>query len=457
MATAFLGMRGNADWVSGEQEGSYRRGILELQPNGHSPMVAISSLAGSSPIPSTTHSWWTRKIATQSGAVTNIYIDSGMATAYVKATHGATIGIKGKTVYAKVAEATADMIRPGHAVLLSDSDRYDVDVVGKVTAVDKNGASSKISIKLLEADDNSATTATYNLATVDRIRVIGNRNAQGGTMPNAITYEPSKVTNVCPIWRTPIDLTMSAYKEQTLLTGRDPLMDAKTQALLYHGKEMEMDMIFSVYDADSLGENGKPEYSMMGIRQFIKTYASDNVDDFTLNSSYTAKTWNEAGLDYLDSIMSNLFSWTPDQPGNLGTETRLAFVGPGALRGLNAAIKADGASRYEISKMQTDGTYGIKFQTLESVFGTLMFKVHPLFNLETTLSYAMLVYEPRNVMFMPYRDTQYYSDPAENGETTSLRRADKIEGEYLTEGTIELKFPETMGYYTGIGQDNTLS
>jgi hypothetical protein len=221
-----------------------------------------------------------------------------------------------------------------------------------------------------------------------------------------------------------------------------------------------MDWIYSVYDATSTGANGKPEYSMMGIREFIKTYAAANVDDYTLNTDYTGKTWKQGGLDYLDSIMSNIFSWVPGNiPGggapSLGGETRIAMLGPGALRGFNAAIKADAASRYEIGSEQE--AYGIKYQTLRSVFGTLMFKVHPLFNRETSLNYAMLIYEPSQVIFRPFRDTQYYADPAETGETTSLRRKDAIEGEYLTEGTLEYNNPDGMGYYTGIGQDNIVS
>ena len=444
----FLGMRGPGDFTTNERPESYRQKILELSPNGSTTLVGMTSMLASEPVDDPKFHWFTRSLSTQAAAVTNVYINNDLSTAYVYATHHATSGIAGSSLFVKLAEADAKMFREGHQVLLRDASNYKVDVMAKVVGVTFNGANSFLSVRLLEVDDNAgADVATYNIATVDRVLVAGNINSMGGTRPPSVHYDPTEVTNVTQIWRTPLELTRTAMK--TKLRTRDAYLDEKSQSLLYHGVEMEKNLIWGIR-TEGVGANGKPEYTTMGLVQFIKTYASVNVDDFTLNTAYAGKAWIEKGEEWLDTIISNVFAKRPDSPNGLGGE-KLALCGAGALLGIQRLIKASGM--YTLAAKTV--SYGIQVVSWVTVFGTLHFKVHPLFSWEETNNYSMLIVEPQHIKWRPLDDT--FFKPDNSDRTGGGTGVDGKQEEYVTEGGYEYHYPETMGYYNGVGLDNELS
>lgn len=444
---AFLGMRGTGDWATNERPENWRQKILELSPNGSTPLIGMTSMLKSEPIDDPKFHWWTRSLSTQGATVTGVYIENTLTTKYVYATHHSTSGITGSSLFVKLAEADAKMFREGHQVTLRDSDQYTVDVNAKVVGVTLNGASSFLSVRLLEADDNGSTPASYNLATVDRVLVTGNINSQGGVRPPSIHYDPTEVYNVSQIWRTSLDMTRTAMK--TKLRTRDAYLDEKTQTLLYHGVEMEKNLIWGIR-TENTGANGKPEYTTMGLVEFIKTYASANVDDYRTNTGYTGKSWLEKGDEWLDNVIKTVFSKVPDSPNGLGGE-KLVLCGAGALLGIQRLVKALGL--YTLTANTT--SYGIKVTTWETVFGTLHFKVHPLFSWETTNDYSMLIIEPQYIIWRPLDDTFFKPDPSDRqGGGVGV---DGKQEEFITEGGYEYHYPETMGYFNGVGCDNPLS
>lgn len=444
---AFLGMRGPGDWTTNERPESWRQKILELAPNGSMPLIGITSMLGGEAVTDQKFHWFTRSLSTQAADVTAIYINNDLSTAYVYA-HQPTSGIAGAALFVKLAEADAAMFREGHQILLRDASNYKVDVAAKVVGVTINGASSYLSIRLLEADDNAGTdAATYNISTVDRVLITGNINSVGGTRPPAVHYDPVEVYNVTQIWRTPLELSRTAMK--TKLRTRDAYLDEKAQTLLYHGIEIEKSLIWGIR-TEGTGANGKPEYTTMGLLQFIKTYASTNVDDFTLNTTYSGKSWIEKGDEWLDTMVKNMFAKRPDSPNGLGGE-KLALCGAGALLGIQRLVKALGL--YNLEPQTT--SYGIKVVTWHTVFGDLHLKVHPLFSWETTNEYSMLVVEPQHLKWMYIDDTMFKQDNSDKmGGGTGV---DGKQEEFLTEGGYEFHYAETMGYLNGVGQNNTLT
>lgn len=440
------GMRGTGDWQTNERPTSYRQKILEYYPNGSAVITAITSMMGGEKVDDPVFNWWTRSLSTQAGAVASIYIESTLTTEYVYATHQATHGIAGETVYAKVALAVAKLFREGHQVILRDSDQYSVDVNAKVVGVVHNGASSFVACKLLEDDDNGTVAATYNLATVDRILVVGNINAQGGTRPMAIMNEPSMFTDYCQIFRTSLDLTRTALR--TKLRTRDAYKDAKREAMLYHGIEMEKAWLWGVKTAGT-GANGKPEYTTEGIIPFVKTNASSNCDDFSLNSSYSGATWLEKGEEWLDYMIKVAFAKSDAENGSLGG-SKLALCGAGALLGIQRLIK--NSASYQITA--DEAGYGIKVVRWDTVFGSLDLKIHPLFSWETTNDYSMLVLEPKNLKYRYIDDTFFKPDDSMNkGGGTGK---DGIEEEFITEAGMEKWNPDSFLYLNGVGVDNVV-
>ena len=442
----FLGMRGPGEWTDDARPQSWREKILELFPNGSAPLTAITGMTGrSAPIDDERIYWKTRSLSTQAGAVTSIYIDSGLGTEYVYASHQSTHGIAGETVYAKVALATAQQFQEGKQVILRDSDRYGVDVNAKVVAVHHNGSSSFIACKLLEDDDNDATSSSYNLATVDRILVAGNINAQGGTRPPAITYDPVDVYNLTQIFRTALELSGTALA--TRLRGRDAYLDAKEQALLYHSIEMEKALIWSIR-SQNVAANGNHENTMMGIISFINTYASANVDSFKLNSSYSGKTWIESGEEWLDSMLKTIFS---QGKGILGDEA-IAFCGAGALLGIQRLIKSTGM--YTLTEKTK--AYGLNVVEWMTPFGSVNLKIHPLFSWETTNDYSMLIVPPKHVVWHPLKGRDTHFKPDRLYDEGGASGGDGKQEEFLTEGTYEYMLDGPWGYLNGVGEDNAV-
>ena len=108
-----------------------------------------------------------------------------------------------------VPQLVASEFRRGHTVLLRDASHRDMTVFGKVLGVVKNGASSYLTVTLVEADDNGTLT---DLSDADQILIAGSSNPEGGPMPDAISYDPVKISNFTQIFRTSLEITRTAKK-----------------------------------------------------------------------------------------------------------------------------------------------------------------------------------------------------------------------------------------------------
>jgi hypothetical protein len=114
-----------------------------------------------------------------------------------------------------------------------------------------------------ENDDNSASN---DLSDCDTILVIGNINAQGGTTPDSLKYDPVEYTNKTQIFRTPVSMTNTA--RVTFLRTGDPWKEDSREALEYHGIELEKALLWGQTNT-SIGANGKPKTTLQGIIPFL--------------------------------------------------------------------------------------------------------------------------------------------------------------------------------------------
>jgi hypothetical protein len=423
----FLGMRGTGDWAVDQRPKNWREAILYEYPNGSAPLTAIMSKMKGSSLDDPEFNWWTKSLPTQSGAITNIYTNALMTSAYTSG------GLAGDRLYVKVAEATAAQIRSGHQVLLRDASDYDVDVNAKVTGVQKNGASSCITVKLLEAD--TATANSHDLSDADRILVIGNINPEGASMPDPISYDPTKISNYAQIFRTSLEITRTA--RLTKLRTGDAYKEAKREALELHSIEMEKAWLWGI-KSENTGDNGKLERTTRGLINIIKTYASNNVDDFTLNTDYSGDTWLASGEEWLDNMLRLMFRY--------GKSEKLILAGDGALLGINRLAKSSG----QMTLTSETKSYGIQVNTWQTPFGTVHIKTHPLFSYEAANQHSMVIFEPEGLKYRHITDTKFYPDTGNNGWT----RKDGTAEEFLTEAGLEFHFPTGWGYLNGVGKDN---
>lgn len=427
----FMGMRGTGDWVADQRPKSWREMILYRYPNGTAPLTAIMSKMGSEAVTDPEFNWWTKSLPTQRATVTGVYTDIALSTAYVSGATAAT------TLYVKMSAADVANFRDGHQVLLRDASDPTVDVNAKVTSVVVNGASSYIAALLLEADDNSTT---HDLSDCDTALIIGNINAEGAAMPDAIAYDPTKWYNYTQIFRTPLEMTRTAMKTK-LRTG-DQYKEAKRECLELHSIEMEKAFMFGIA-SERTGTNGKPERTTMGLIPAIK--AGGLVNDFSLNSGadFSGYTWLQAGEYWLDYYLEQIFRY--------GSREKLCFAGSGALLGLNRLIKAGG--NFDYTATTTD--YGLNITKWVTAFGTINIMTHPLFSYEVTTRNAMAIFEPKDLKFRYIDDTMYKADDRMTKGGWTNR--DGIKEEYLTEAGLEYHHPDGWGWLTGVGVDNAVT
>jgi hypothetical protein len=430
---AFMGMRGNGDWVTDQRPMNWRETILFLYPNGRAPLTAMLSKMKSEKTDDPQFHWWTKTLAEQAGAVTGIYTNTNLTTALAAA------GTSGQTLYIKMAEATAEEIREGHQVLLRDTSDYTVDVNAKVTSVVKNGASSYAACKLLEADDNSTT---HTLVDCDRILVIGNINAEGATMPDAIAYDPTKWYNYTQIFRTPLSITRTARRTR-LRTG-DQYREAKREALEMHSTEIEKALFWGIR-TENTGSNGKPERTTWGVIDAIKQGAAANCSDFQIDGDFAGKKWLDfdGGRKWLNTMLEKIFRY--------GDTEKLIYCGSGALMGINEMAESLGQINLSIGAE----SYGIKVTKWLTPFGTVNFVTHPLFSYEVTNRYSAVIIEPNKFIYRYIDDTSFYAEGEK--QNTGYTRKDGTDEEFLTECGLEYHHPTAFGYLNGIGLDNDLA
>lgn len=428
---ALLGMRGSGDWQTDERPKSWRESILYLYPNGTVPLTAILSKMGSEAVEDPQFHWWTKKLQTQGGDVTNIYTDSGLSSAYTSG------GVSGDVLYAQVSADTVKHFREGHQVMLRDKSDYTVDVVGKVVGIANNGSSSYIAVKLLEDDDNSASN---NLSNSDYILVVGNINEEGASMPDAIAYDPVKWYNFTQIMRTPLSITRTA--QRTRLRTGDAYKEAKREALEYHSIELEKAFLFGV-PTENTGDGGKPERTTMGLINAIRGGYDGHggtagvTDNFT--ATYSGSKWIDKGEEWLDNQLEEIFRY--------GDEEKMALVGNGALLGINNLVKTYGS--FDLKVRQE--SYGIRIIEWTTPFGTIMLKRHPLLSFDATNRNSMIIFEPRNIKYRYIDDTTFFDEKEK--QNTGAGRRDAKDEEYLTECGLEYHHPVGWGYLNGVGVD----
>lgn len=436
----FLGMRGNGDWVSDQRPLNWRQQILYLYPNGMAPLTAILSMLGSESVDDPQYHWWTQEQSSVSGAVDNIYTDAALLTAYVSG------GVDGDALFVVVTTTLGNRIREGHQILLRDASDWRVDVVAKIVGVTRGTDNTTLAVRLLEDDDNSTDLGGSNdLSDCDTFKIIGNINPEGGEMPDAIALNPTKVYNFTQIFRTPLSLTRTARKTR-LRTG-DQYQKAKSEALEMHSWEMELAYLWGIR-TENIGDNGKPERTTQGVISFIRQFAPNNCDDYTLNAAaaYSGMTWLQAGEIWFKAMLEQIFRY--------GANEKLCLCGSGFLLGIDALAMSGG----QINLQPAQKTYGMDIRTWITPFGTIHMKTHPLFSYDATTRNMGVLLEPKEMTYKYIDDTKFYGEntSASHPEGYGQRRIDGTNEEYLTECGLEFGLPQKCAVLNGVGLDNNL-
>ena len=427
---AFLGMRGTGDWVANQRPESWREMILRLYPNGRAPLTAIMSMLKSEAVNDPHFHWWTKTLPQQRLTVTGIYTETSLSTAYNddNASAGATVFVRG-------AEAQVEEFKVGHTVLIRQSTNVNVDTFGKVINRVLNGAQSFIAVRLRED-----TSATNDITNADYVLAVGTVNPEGGTLQEAIAYDPKEFENYTQIMTSSLHLTRTARRTR-LRTG-DAYEEAKRECLELHSIEMEKAWIWG-RPSISTGENGKPERTSGGIIHFLREYQPTNIDDYTQNTAFQGMDWVDGGELWFEEMLEQRFRY--------GSTEALGLIGSGALLGIQRLVRA--GAQMNIEPGITD--YGLQVINWITPFGTVHLKTHPLFSHDPTNRHSLLMLEPENLIYRYIDDTFFVSDADKLKNTHPY--LDGTEEGYITEAGLELHHPETFMFLHGLGMDNELA
>ena len=408
---------------------------MRLFPNGMVPLTAILGMMGDEGVDDPVFHFWRKTLPNQritgtAGAF--IYTAAALNVEY-NTTYplGGAYAVAGATVYVKMTAAQIASLKVGHTIVFRNTSNYTLDCVGVITARTEDGASSYVTVKLIEADDNGLPAATISLTTCDLVYIIGTAHAEGTGSPDAIAQDVVEDYNYCQIFKDALEMTNTA-RVTRLRTG-DPYQEAKRDCLEFFSIQREKAYLFGIRYADTDATTGKPRRFTQGIVRKITT----NKDDFSLNANYAGQTWLQGGEEWLDTQLEQIFRY--------GANEKLALVGSGALLGIQRLAKNSGI----IQLTPESKSYGMKVLTWITPFGVLYMKTHPLFSFEATNRNSLLILEPKNLKRKTLRATKFETD-------VQLPGYDEKKDQFICEDGLRMDFEETFGYLNGLNLDSAV-
>lgn len=408
--SGIAGLRGTGNWGTDERPKDFREGILWINPNGDSPIFALTGKAGKVIKKDPEFSWWSEaqnNVRLQvNGALastdTVVTVDSPDPT-------GTTMG---------TAWGTATHLKAGDMLLVepaTDAATFDHEVV-LVTAV--------LSDTQFQISRGFGGTTPAAIGNDLWLLLIGSAYAEGTAAPQAVTRNPTKFYNYMQIFKDSYELTGTADKTASR-TG-DPWSNDKKRKMFDHARGIEWSILFG-RKSETTGANGKPLRTMGGIREFIPS------------SRVTVGVANvNAMMDALAPMFDFKMSGTDD--------TRIAFAGNTAL--LQIAKMIQNATNASIDIKENFRAWGMKFQEWTTPLGTVLVKSHPLLSAHPLYKSSMFVLDFNAIKYahLSGRDTKSHDDVQAKDE--DVRR-----GYVQTECSLEVHGGGlTLGYIGAILQ-----
>jgi len=373
--------------IVGARRGDFASGLLQTQPTGSSPLLALSSGMASRDASDTVASWFEENHLSGRINVTN---NAGTGTSFT------------------VDDAT--QVVPGMI--------FYVESTGEYVYVDAVSAST---LTVTRGFGSTSASALDGSGTAKAIQRVGTAYEEGSSKPTAYANLGFPRFNYMQIFRNAWDVTGTAAAVD-YHTG-DIVAKNKADAALFHAEDIERSSIWGIKAIGTL--NGRPFRTMDGVKAQILT----NVQAQSTNVS-----WAGDIRPFLQSVFETNVKGQPNE--------RIAFVGNTVLGVVEDMARLD--SQLNIQVGQTE--FGMEITRLRTPFGTVVLMSHPLFNENATWTKDMLILHPAAVEYRFLRRT--FSD--DNDRDGTRAGADADFGTITTEGCITYKAERTGGYFSGI-------
>ena len=393
---AVAGLRGTGDWATDERPKNFREMILWRNPNGMAPLTALLSKMKSESTDDPEFAWYEEEL---NALRLTVAFNTGYSTTDTSI-----------AVTSNVTDATDVVAGDIFLVEKALTSAYNHEVI----VATANGQAGSVTF----ARGQQGTTAAP-LVNGTALTRIGNAFAEGTGAPDSATRNPTKMYNLCQIFKTTYQLTNTAKKTKTR-TG-DPVKNDKKRKMFDHSTLMEMAFLFGKR-YETVGANGKPLRFTGGLLWFLSQYAPNMITAFTAAPTETAFT---------DAVYKVF-----DYNSGAGSE-RIVFGGNGFLNSLNKLAATQTRTRVNFDKVVD--LYGMKLQRWVLPQGELYVKSHPLFNVHSRFTNDAVIIDPSSIKYRHLRDTAFKDNIQAND-------ADTEKGQWLTEAGLELEHAKTMGW-----------
>ena len=328
---------------------------------------------------------------------------------------------------------------------------------GVVTAV--WSAHNTIDVQLIEAATNALNTTAANAMT---IIMVGNAVAEADRSKSGFNSWPIQPTNHTQIFRHAFDFSRTALKAGLNFDKSGPYKHKAKKNSLKHMKALEYAMLFgtksinnTVTTDDSLDSTRR---TMGGIMWYLKQWELGNIANggafdyrpagADVSGSAWATTDEKRIIDVNGTMTVEQFHAIIERPFRFISDTTselLFLCGSGFLMAFQDMCKRESIA---VVKLNTSETYGMHVTAWETIYGTIYFKSHPLFNQTATFRNSAFLLDIGNLAFRPLADS----------DTTLLKNRqnndfDGRKDEWLTEAGLEVAFPESFMFFdrvTGI-------
>jgi hypothetical protein len=296
------------------------------------------------------------------------------------------------TVLALVTAADYTKFKAGHVVLNVNTGEimWIVSSISGFVTVDR-------------AQGSVAATA---IGASDPMLIIGTAYSEGDGVSDAVTYDPSVVSNYTQIFRNVYDVTGTASAVRIRYGDGQFQKEARREALELHSIEMERAFLWGAKKED-LTFGSQPTRTTAGINSMVTT----NVTDF--GGSVTINSW--------ENVLEDVFED--------GASEKLLLCGNRTLNTLNKIAR----NHYTVSTTPVEKTYGMAMTTWITPYGTLQIKQHPLLSKDPTFNDWGFILDTAKLKYkyLRGRDTQLRQNVQNPGD-------DSIKNEFLSECGLEL-------------------
>ena len=423
--TFVQGSVGTTDRIANIQPESWSPTIDRQLPFSKFPlMTMLNSMSDSEKIESRKHHWPEEAFNEYVGAVTDVYTNSSLITAYSSG------GVVGTVLYFKVTAAMAAQVRTGDNILITNATNNTLRHASVVSTAINGDTNSYLAGKLLEADTGNI------LAQADLSwGLMGDANAEGSELPTAVSSDPQYYENQTEIFMEAIEHTGSVLAEKTRVTESKKSRDRKMAMERFLMKQ-EWSFLFSVLHTTT-GPNGKEKRHMKGIRAMLDQYEAANVIDWRTSASYSG-SWINSGLNWLRDVSTDASRYAR-------ASRKTCFAGIDAWSAINNSVEDRGYFKLETRQNE----FGITIKRLVGLVQDWDIVLSPTMSTRN-FSNSMFVCEPELLRKKKFRPLTMVK--ANQAKASGYDWVDGEKEGWFEECTLEAVNLRAMYWLDGIGQ-----